>query len=647
MARSSASGRSAATHSSATRTPPFKIQGRNFLRFHDNAVAVWYGSPSGSVVLDHALDDFSFEFWIKTTDTIGTIFAKLAANKGYQLNFPSATPGRIKWLIQDVDAAWVAATTPAATVICDNLWHHIVCVCDRSGTATLKIYVDGVLSNTSASISAIKTITNQTSNIFRLNSTTAAASLACQMSDLLHYSVALTVDEVLQRYNGVYIERGLANWWDMSEIANTLSTEFPGNVILKDKAKVGGAVDIAMVGVPYNREIDHRFSVDTTKLARVGVFSDLHHGYHLTTGEAQNTVANLTTAINTFIDKNCDFIVGLGDTISGKSSATATSAANMITAVGQVVTELDKTTIPIYLIVGNHDEDGGAVATTSFTMTDFYNEINTGAVYLQLTTIGESDYYCYSLDANGIHVVCLDGRDDGYHGTDADHPAQTRTSPLAGAITETDETLTVDDTDNFREHGSVYIGEEMITYTSKDATHLYGCTRGCFGTDAAVHADNAVVQGDRGMMCASQAQLDWLDADLAATSLPVLFLIHPRIDQNYPGEFSGLTTGTTTTYTTNQYAWIGAGPVYATVCANADDIRAILEKHKSKVKWVFNGHEHNSRTGTVNGIKYVSFPDLQTANNYTYVDLYSNGNIEVFGTGATGTGVASYSYSRR
>jgi len=65
---------------------------------------------------------------------------------------------------------------------------------------------------------------------------------------------------------------------------------------------------------------------------------------------------------------------------------------------------------------------------------------------------------------------------------------------LNGAITASDTTLVVDTTAGFPTSGTVLVDAEKISYTSKDDTQLFGCTRGVAGGGAAAtHATEATV----------------------------------------------------------------------------------------------------------------------------------------------------------
>lgn len=74
-------------------------------------------------------------------------------------------------------------------------------------------------------------------------------------------------------------------------------------------------------------------------------------------------------------------------------------------------------------------------------------------------------------------------------------PTQTQ---LNGAITDSDTTITVDSTVGFPATGLLAIGNELISYSGKTSTTFTGCVRGEFGTTAASHIDNTIVQNADG-----------------------------------------------------------------------------------------------------------------------------------------------------
>lgn len=60
----------------------------------------------------------------------------------------------------------------------------------------------------------------------------------------------------------------------------------------------------------------------------------------------------------------------------------------------------------------------------------------------------------------------------------------------ADGITDSDATITVDDTSLFPTSGTLRIESEDVTYSGVTSTTFTGCTRGANGTTPATHADN-------------------------------------------------------------------------------------------------------------------------------------------------------------
>ena len=67
-------------------------------------------------------------------------------------------------------------------------------------------------------------------------------------------------------------------------------------------------------------------------------------------------------------------------------------------------------------------------------------------------------------------------------------------SNLSADIDEDDTTIAVDDGSVFTASGSVYIDNEIVTYTGVSTNNLTGCTRGTGGTAAAAHSTGALVR---------------------------------------------------------------------------------------------------------------------------------------------------------
>jgi len=73
------------------------------------------------------------------------------------------------------------------------------------------------------------------------------------------------------------------------------------------------------------------------------------------------------------------------------------------------------------------------------------------------------------------------------------------TNNLNGSLNDSATTITVDSTTGFDSTGTLYIGNEQVTYTGTTSTTFTGCTRGASSTTAASYSDDVVVaQFDKG-----------------------------------------------------------------------------------------------------------------------------------------------------
>ena len=103
-----------------------------------------------------------------------------------------------------------------------------------------------------------------------------------------------------------------------------------------------------------------------------------------------------------------------------------------------------------------------------------------------------------------------------------------------------------------------------------------------------------------------QQQLDWLEADLAANSKPVIVFIHQLLD--------------------------GSGHHYVN---NAPAVRQILEGNP-QVLGVFQGHQHAGQYNHLGGIHYYALRGMVEGSGehnsaYATVDVYENGDMVVTG----------------
>ena len=80
-----------------------------------------------------------------------------------------------------------------------------------------------------------------------------------------------------------------------------------------------------------------------------------------------------------------------------------------------------------------------------------------------------------------------------------DQEDEINTTNLDGSLNDSATTITVNSTTGFDSTGTLYIGNEQVTYTGTSSTTFTGCTRGANSTTAASHSDDVVVaQFERG-----------------------------------------------------------------------------------------------------------------------------------------------------
>ena len=74
-----------------------------------------------------------------------------------------------------------------------------------------------------------------------------------------------------------------------------------------------------------------------------------------------------------------------------------------------------------------------------------------------------------------------------------DQEDEINTTNLDGSLNDSATTITVNSTTGFDSTGTLYIGNEQVTYTGTSSTTFTGCTRGANSTTAASHSDDVVV----------------------------------------------------------------------------------------------------------------------------------------------------------
>jgi hypothetical protein len=129
----------------------------------------------------------------------------------------------------------------------------------------------------------------------------------------------------------------------------------------------------------------------------------------------------------------------------------------------------------------------------------------------------------------------IDGPSSLYSPVDAlsTRPLETTTTQQTLAA---DTTISVASTDGFAaSYGILSINDELIVYTSKNATQFTGCQRGAFGTQAAQHAQGATVRANMvsAFITALQQAVVAIETELGTAA--ALRYIRPMGDQVVTG----------------------------------------------------------------------------------------------------------------
>lgn len=140
-------------------------------------------------------------------------------------------------------------------------------------------------------------------------------------------------------------------------------------------------------------------------------------------------------------------------------------------------------------------ENGSSSATTDFRVSTYYGMFRQGNLPLNQSISADSDSVI-------VRSVGVGQQPNGsYSNTKQDGSAFRTTSNLSGTLvndvvgyldSETT-SIIVDDTTGFASSGYIYIGSEIIAYSSTTGTTFDTLTRAQFGTTAAAISDNAVV----------------------------------------------------------------------------------------------------------------------------------------------------------
>lgn len=108
-------------------------------------------------VIDFTTNDFTIEFWFRTTDAANSyVIAKAAANSGQYIAYFTGI-ARFALFVQTDDSNWKQKfSSTTATTINDGNWHHVVCTREGTSNPTINLYIDG--SNDSGTVQSAGTV---------------------------------------------------------------------------------------------------------------------------------------------------------------------------------------------------------------------------------------------------------------------------------------------------------------------------------------------------------------------------------------------------------------------------------------------------------------------------------------------------------
>jgi len=152
-------------------------------------------------------DTVTLDAWVKYTTTANTVcIEKSNNNTHYQFQifssgYGSGLGGELAFMLQSNAANWVVAGEANN----DGLWHYIVGTYDRSLT-TAKIYVDGILKNTNASITTGPYTNTQP---LMIGSRSGNAGFGGSINAVRVYNKVLTAAEVKQNFEATRSRYGI------------------------------------------------------------------------------------------------------------------------------------------------------------------------------------------------------------------------------------------------------------------------------------------------------------------------------------------------------------------------------------------------------------------------------------------------------
>ena len=197
----------------------------------DNSGNPDYVSFSNNTAADIGTGSMTWATRFKTTSsTLGVLYRKSNGSFANGFALVENGSGTLAALINGV-----SISTTSATALNNGIWHSAIVVYNRQ-SQTLRLFVDGVQTGSTADASSIGASNLQATSTFELAGTEGGCGSSCyfngSLSDFRIWSRALSAQEISALYTNQPISnQGLAAWWKMNEGSGTTIKDYSGNGI--------------------------------------------------------------------------------------------------------------------------------------------------------------------------------------------------------------------------------------------------------------------------------------------------------------------------------------------------------------------------------------------------------------------------------
>lgn len=148
-----------------------------------------------------------------------------------------------------------------------------------------------------------------------------------------------------------------------------------------------------------------------------------------------------------------------------------------------------------------------AYASHSGAPTSWASTVRNSVITVPNGSLISVDFDTFHANTGGTNVAATDVS------AELQHFSTGAVCTIDGAQSKTTTTITVDDTTGFSLTGTVWIGQEAITYTGLSGTTFTGCTRGALGTTARPIESNSTAYSYNPNLLGRKCILKWYDLD--------------------------------------------------------------------------------------------------------------------------------------